>query len=174
MISVIAALGEGNEIGRAGGMPWQLPEDLARFKRLTMGKTMVMGRKTFASLPGVLPGRIHWIISRDASFKKEHPRVQILRMPDWAAMAEAEQEYMVIGGGQIYAQALPYAKKMYLTRIHKRYEDADTFFPAINRTEWIRTEESGPLVSESGLVYEFIDYTRRESAFPEEEQEQTI
>jgi dihydrofolate reductase len=163
MISLIAAVGDRLEIGQKKTMPWHIPEDLQRFKALTLGKTMVMGKNTFLSLPGVLPGREHWIATRDASFTKEHPRVRILRDLDaqWSALAEAEEEYMIIGGGQIYAQALPYAARLYLTHVHRTYPDADTYFPAVDWTQWTITERSEEKTTADGLKYEFIDYVRR-------------
>lgn len=163
MISLIAAVGENWEIGRDGAMPWTLSEDLKRFKRLTLGKTMVMGRKTFESLPGVLPGRMHWIAARDPQFSKEHPRVRIIRdLSDrWEEMRDSEEEYMIIGGGQIYAQALPYADRLYLTLVHQSYADADTYFPEVDFSQWEITERSELLQNEEGLLYEFVDFRRR-------------
>lgn len=163
MISIIAALGEKREIGRKGTMPWHIPEDLKRFKQLTLGKTMVMGKNTFLSLPGVLPGRQHWIATRDPLFTKEHPRVKILHDLDhqWEAMVGSDEEYMIIGGGQVYEQSLTYADRLYLTHVHKTYEDADTFFPVIDWEKWEITERSGAYTTADGLEYEFVNYVRR-------------
>ena len=162
MISLIAAAGEKNEIGKNGRMPWNLPGDLRHFKDLTLGKTMLMGRKTFQSLPGVLPKRQHIIVTRDADFCNPHPRVQVISDLTGALQRyeAAEEEIFVIGGGQIYEAAMPYASVIYLTRIHKNY-DADAFFPEISPEQWMIADR-GPSMEEQDTRYELITYRRRE------------
>lgn len=160
MISLIAAAGENNEIGKDGRMPWNLPGDLRHFKELTLGKTMLMGRKTFQSLPGVLPKRQHVIVTRDAEFHKSHPRVQVISDLTEALQTyqAAEEEIFVIGGAQVYAAALPYASTIYLTRIHKTYE-ADAFFPEISPEHWMIADR-GTSLEEENTGYEFLTYRR--------------
>ena len=164
MLSMIVAAGANMEIGFDGDMPWHLPEDLQHFKEVTMKKPMIMGKKTFLSLPGVLPGRHHYIVTRDDSFTKEHPRVHILHdlQKFLEKIKDTEEEYMIIGGGQIYQQALPYADRLYLTHIHKEYPYADTFFPVIDSTVW-RVEDRSPVLfsEEQGLSYEYVTYCRK-------------
>ncbi len=164
MISMIVAVGANREIGLNGTMPWHLPEDLQHFKEITMKKPMIMGKKTFQSLPGVLPGRQHYIVTRDPSFIKAHPRVHILHdLQNLLTQAkEAEDEYMIIGGGQIYAQAMPLADRLYLTYIHKEYPEADTFFPEIDPAVWTVEGRSPLLFSETqGLTFEYVTYCRK-------------
>ena len=169
MISLIAAAGENNEIGKNGRMPWNLPGDLQHFKELTLGKTMLMGRKTFQSLPGVLPKRQHIIVTRDAEFCYSHPRVEVISDLTGALRRyeAAEEEIFVIGGGQIYEAAMPYAAAVFLTRIHKTY-DADAFFPEISPEQWILAGR-GPSMEEQGTRYEFVTYRRREFSTKEGE-----
>lgn len=164
MISMIAAQGLHREIGLDGKMPWSLPGDSEHFKKLTQGHTMLMGRRTFDSLPGVLPGRMHIIISRDPNFRKDHKRVKI--RPDLEEClreaATSEEEVFVIGGGVIYEAALPYAEKVYLTQIQRSFE-ADTYFPRLG-AEWelIREEPVQQLPGDEA-PYCFQTYQRRKS-----------
>ena len=163
MLSIVVATGENGEIGCKGTMPWYVPEDLQHFKEVTMGKTMLMGRKTFASLPGVLPGRMHIVATQDDSFQKQHKRVKIIHdLSSWLVQAQMlEEEVCVIGGGQIYRQALPYVNRIYLTRIHQSFPLADTFFPQVDWKKW-SIEQISPLQisKEQNIPYEFITYRR--------------
>lgn len=132
--SAIVAHDQKRGIGKSGAMPWYLPEDLKRFKKLTLGHPMIMGRKTFDSIIALrgapLPGRVHIVISR--SFAYDHPAVKVVRSVDAAIdyVEESElcQEVFVIGGGEIFKQFLPMIDRLYVTKIEKEY-DADTFFP---------------------------------------------
>ncbi len=162
MITMIAAQGQNRELGYKGRIPWKIPEDQERFKLLTKGHTMIMGRSTFESLPGVLPGRIHVILTRNPSFKKEHPRV-IIRHDLSACLAEAAaslEEIFVIGGGEIYRAALPYAKKIYLTEVEGTYP-ADAYFPALEPKEWACTEESCHPAQGETPAYRYCLYEKR-------------
>ena len=162
MISMIAAQGANRELGYKGQIPWQLSEDQENFKKLTKGHTMIMGRLTFQSLPGVLPGRIHVIMTRDPSFHKEHPRVRI-RHDLEACLEEAaasSEEIFVIGGGEIYQAALPYAQKIYLTQVEGSYP-ADAYFPALSPEEWECVEESFHPGQADTPSYRYGVYTRR-------------
>lgn len=169
MISIIVAIGDHYEIGQGGSMPWRLPEDLKHFKEVTSGKTILMGRRTFQSLPGVLPKRQHVIITADPNFQKNHSRVRISHdlEQELRAAQKKEEELFVIGGGQIYRQALPYAERLYLTLVHGDFPQADTFFPEIGWANWRETERSG-LMEENGLTYEFVNYRRIPSETEEE------
>lgn len=117
---------EGGLIGRGGQLPWRMPEDLKHFRRLTMGKAMLMGRRTWDSLGKPLDGREHWVLSRDESFRPEGCRV--FRALDAALAAHQAGELMVIGGAELFRETLPLAQRIYLTRIHARLE-GDTWFP---------------------------------------------
>ena len=145
MITLIAAIGRGGCIGKGGKIPWHLPEDLKRFRDLTMGKTVVMGRKTWESLPErfrPLPGRTNVVVTRNASYVVPDG-VEAHGSLDAALDAHAgEDEVMVIGGADIYAQALPRAGRLQLTLVDQEVADCDATFPAIDHEEWkVRTGE---------------------------------
>ncbi len=159
MLSIIVAIGAQNEIGQSGAMPWHLPEDLKHFKQLTLNHTILMGRRTFESLPGVLPKREHIIITNDSAFQNDHPRVRISHNleEELRKAQNTEEEVFVIGGGQIYQQALPMAQRLYLTLVHQTFLQADTFFPTIDFTLWQEIERS-PEMEENHIPYEFVTY----------------
>ncbi len=139
-ISIIVAAAENGVIGNAGTMPWRMPSDLKRFRALTMGKPVVMGRKTFQSLPKVLDGRDNIIITRDRSFHVEGAETvpsldQALAIAKAHAIRRGSDEVLVIGGGEIYASALPKADRVYLTRI-RATPPGDTTFPDLDPILW--------------------------------------
>ena len=163
MLSMIVAFGDHYEIGPNGTMPWNLPEDLKHFKEVTSGATILMGRRTFQSLPGVLPKRQHIIITADPEFQKEHKRVRISHdlEAELRAAQKSDEEVFIIGGGQIYRQALPFADRLYLTFVHASYPEADTFFPEIDWTQWEETSRSEMMTEEeSQTPFEFVNYRR--------------
>lgn len=135
-ISIIVAIGERNEIGRNNGLLCYLPADLKHFKELTTGHTVVMGRKTFESLPkGALPNRKNIVLTRNKDLSFDN----CLIYSSLSELIENEKdsdEIFIIGGGEIYRQALPLANKLYLTKIHAEFDDTDVFFPEINYSEW--------------------------------------
>ena len=133
-LSIIAALSENGVIGLDNKLPWHIPADLAHFKRLTMGKPIIMGRRTWESLPGLLPHRTHIVVTRDRDYVAEGGFVvhSIAQAIDFAGDAE---EMMVVGGANLYAQILPLASRMYLTIVHD-YCDGDTAFPDYEEAEW--------------------------------------
>ena len=139
-ISIIVAMCENRVIGRDGGMPWHLPGELQYFKKVTMSKPVVMGRRTFESIGRPLPGRANIIITRDTTYAPDgvtvaHTLSDALRLATERAVADGAGEVMVIGGGQVYAEALDQASRVYLTEIHVTI-DGDTFFPALPPEEW--------------------------------------
>ena len=140
IISLIAAMDERNGIGRDGGMPWHLSDDLKNFRRLTMGHHLIMGRKTFESIGMHLSGRRSIVLSRDTDYAAEGV---ILANSIEAALEIAreagEEEVFVIGGAQIFALALPIAERFYLTRVHAEVE-ADTQFPEFDENDWFELE----------------------------------
>ena len=165
MLSISVAIAENNAIGKDNRLPWHLPEDLKRFKALTMGKTMIMGRNTFESLPGLLPGRQHIIITRDISFKPGSNHENITVAHDLPAVLagyqHTDEEAFVIGGADIYAQALPFCQKLYLTIVHQSFE-GDAFFPPISMAEWDTVAQSEIFQdAKSGLQYHYTDLVRR-------------
>jgi dihydrofolate reductase len=134
VISLIVAASTNNVIGVRGELPWRLPADLRRFKAITMGKPIIMGRLTWESIGRPLPGRHNIVISGQAGFKAEG--CTVVDSPDAALEAAGDAaEIMVIGGGHIYAAFLPRAKRIYLTRVHAEVE-GDAFFPDLDTAEW--------------------------------------
>jgi dihydrofolate reductase len=140
MISIIAAIGKNNEIGADNNLLWHLPNDLKRFKELTTNHTIIMGRKTFDSLPkGALPNRTNVVISRNPDFKPNNCII-FSSLKEALGHFKDQNEIFVIGGASIYLQALDYTEKLYLTKVYHTFEKAETFFPEINKNEWIKLE----------------------------------
>jgi dihydrofolate reductase len=155
-VTLIVAVAENGVIGAQGSMPWRLPEDLKRFKALTLGKPCIMGRKTWDSLPKrPLPGRLNIVVTRDRSFAPAGA-VVVHSFEDAIAAADrhSPEEIMVIGGEAIFASALPYAHRIHRTEIQAAPE-GDAFMPAIDRNEWQETAREGPFES-GGLRYTFV------------------
>lgn len=138
IISLIAALGNKNVIGNNHQLPWHLPADLKYFKKTTMGKPIIMGRKTFSAIGRPLPGRQNIVLTREKSFTSAQCDVAH-SIAEAIAIAQNKNEIMIIGGAQIYAEFLPFADKLYLTFVHHDFA-GDTFFPAWNPDEWQQIE----------------------------------
>lgn len=152
-IALIVAVDESGVIGRKNHIPWRLSTDQRRFKHLTMGHHIVMGRKTWESIGRLLPGRTSIVISRQAKFAAEGALVaHSLEAALQLAMDRGETEVFVIGGAEIYAQALPQAHRIYLTRVHTTTPDGDTFFPPLNAGEWSVLESTQVEIDEKNLV----------------------
>lgn len=139
-LAIIVAAAENGVIGRENAMPWHLPDDLRHFKRVTMGKPIVMGRKTFASIGRPLPGRTNIVITRNPEFQADGVVVvssleEGLRVAELNARRDGADEVVVIGGAQIYAAALPLADRIYMTEIHASVE-GDAVLPPIDWTQW--------------------------------------
>ena len=142
MISIVVAIAENGAIGYKNDLLWHLPADLKRFKETTTGHSIIMGSRTFRSLPkGALPNRRNIVLSRT---QQDFPGAEWAASPEAALeMVGDEEEAFVIGGAQIYEQMLPYTDKIYLTRVHADFPEADTFFPELDMSEWVelsRTE----------------------------------
>ena len=152
----------GNVIGKNNELIWKLPEDLKRFKQLTTGHTIIMGRKTFESLGRVLPNRKHIVLTRDLSYNIDSDWVKVIHSIDeLKEYINDEEEHFVIGGALIYNQLLKESKKMYITKIYKKY-DGDAYFPRINEEEWNVVEKiPGKKDEENSFDYEFITYVRK-------------
>lgn len=163
MISAICAIAQNNIIGGNNKLLWHLSEDLKRFKSITMDKTIIMGRKTFESLPGILPGRTHVVITRDKDFNPQHERVKVIHSIDEIIHEYRDNsvEVFIVGGGEIYNQFLPYCDKLYLTKILKDFE-GDTKFPEIDMMDWFVDFESEIQTdSKSNLQYQYINLSRK-------------
>ncbi|HLW32954.1 MAG TPA: dihydrofolate reductase [Aequorivita sp.] len=132
---MIAAAGENNELGKNNGLPWHLPEDFKRFKKLTSHHFIIMGRKTFESLEKPLPNRVHIVITRDRTYGKEDA-VVVYNMEEALKKAKSDKDVFIIGGGEIFEIGLEVADKIELTRVHATFKDADTFFPEFSKDKW--------------------------------------
>ena len=142
MISIVVAIAENGALGYKNDLLWHLPADLKRFKEMTTGHSIIMGSRTFRSLPkGALPNRRNIVLSRT---QQDFPGAEWAASPEVALeLVGEEAEAFVIGGAQVYEQMLPYTDKIYLTRVHADFPEADTFFPELDMSEWVelsRTE----------------------------------
>ena len=134
-ITIIVAAAENNAIGKNNNLIWNLPNDLKRFKKLTSGHSIIMGRKTFDSFPGLLPNRRHIIISNKSKHSFQENVIVVNNIDDALKAAEDDENPFIIGGGQIYKLAMDFSNKIELTRVHEKFE-ADTFFPKISENKW--------------------------------------
>ncbi len=157
IISLLVAMDERGGIGLHNRLPWHLSADLKRFKELTLGHHLLMGRKTYESIGRNLPGRIMLVLTRDKDFKAEGALVagSLPSALDLAARA-GEDEAFIIGGGQVFAQALPLADRIYLTRVHATL-DADVLFPSLDEQLWTKTRLSThPADEKNDYPYSFF------------------
>jgi dihydrofolate reductase len=160
-ISIIAAVAENNVIGKDNDLIWHIPEDLKRFKRITTGKPVIMGRKTYESLPyKPLPKRRNIVITKDKNIQFEG--VELVHSPEEAIKScKNEEEIFICGGAAIYKHFIDKADKMYLTKVFEHFE-GDTFFPNFDMRDWEIIMESELFSdSKSELKYQFIDFIRR-------------
>lgn len=156
-LSIIAAVGRNLELGRGNDLIWHFKEDMKFFKETTMGSSVIMGRKTFESLPKALPGRKNIVITNNNSYSAEG--AVTVHSVDEALKSADSQEVFVIGGGKIYEQLLPVADKLYLTEIEAECPDADTYFPSFNKEEY--TREVIASYQADGISFSHICYTRK-------------
>lgn len=158
-ISLIAALDRNRAIGRAGAMPWHLPDDLARFKALTLGNPVLMGRKTAVAIGRALPGRENLVLTRGATTPFEGQVV--IHSLDAAIRHAGDRDLAVIGGGEVYALALPLAQRLHLTWVDADTGDADTFFPPFLPGPWSEIgREAHPADARHATAFAFVDYRR--------------
>lgn len=157
-VAIIVIVDENNGIGKDGDLLCHLPNDLKHFKKLTTGHIIIMGRKTYESLPnGALPNRINIVITSDNA--DNYPGCIVARSVDEALLLTKNKEKVfIIGGGKIYNSTLHLANKLYLTRIHHKFEDVDTFFPEIDFNNWELIEEEKHLADEKHL-YDYSSTT---------------
>ena len=161
-ITMIAAVGENNELGKDNDLLWHLPDDFKRFKQLTTGHTIIMGRKTFESFPKPLPNRTHIIVTRDKKHKVPHEDCIVTHsLEDAIKMAHGDDNPFIIGGGEIYRQGESFADKMELTKVHATF-DADTFFPEVDETIWqLVASEFHPKDAKHSYDFTFLTYSRK-------------
>ncbi|WP_298528346.1 dihydrofolate reductase [uncultured Christiangramia sp.] len=134
MITMIAAAAENNALGKDNDLVWHLPDDFKRFKRLTSGHHIIMGRKTFESFPKLLPDRTHVIITRKEDYSPENTIV-VHSIEEALKVSKLDDQAFIIGGGEIYKMGMEHADRIELTRVHGEFE-ADTHFPEIDKSEW--------------------------------------
>lgn len=161
-IILIAAVAANGTIGKGGQLPFAIPADMARFKQLTMGKTVLMGRKTYESLPNrfrPLPGRTNVVLTRQRGWQP-HPDVQVMHDP--ADLPNVE-ELWVIGGGELYAHFLPLATRLELTEVHAEAE-GDTAFPPLPENEWHETLREPHPASATTPAFDFVSYLRKKGS----------
>lgn len=158
MISMIVAMGENRLIGRDNDLPWHIPADLKFFKATTMGKPMIMGRKTFDSIGRPLPGRRTIVVTRNPDWACEGVEVAS-SLDDALKLAEGADEVMIVGGAQIYAQALAKADRLYVTEVALSLE-GDAYFPEINDAEWGVVSRENHEAEGKNPAYSFVVYDR--------------
>lgn len=159
--SIIVAIDEQNAIGKQGDLLCHLPNDLKYFKTVTQGHTVIMGRKTFESLPkGALPNRRNIVVSRNKTLQFENCEMAS-SLREAFAMCENEDEVFVIGGGSVYAKALPLVDQLYVTYIHNTFKDTDTYFPDFELNDWEETfRERHESDDKNAYVHSFVRFTR--------------
>lgn len=160
-IQLVVAYSDNRVIGKDNSLPWRLPSDLAHFKRTTMGKPIIMGRKTWESLGRPLPGRPNLVVSRNPAYAASGAQV----FPSLDAALDACPEtgpVCVIGGEQLFRLALPRAQEVIATEVHAHI-DGDTWFPPLEPSQWQEVQRL-PQPAENGLDYDFVTYRRRDSA----------
>ena len=162
MISIIVAIAEKNEIGRKGDLLCHMPNDLKHFKQITSGCTVIMGKRTFFSLPKhPLPNRRNIVIT-DIEGEQFEGAEAAYSIEGAVALADKDKENFIIGGGMVYRQFMPVADKLYITHIHHTWPDADTFFPEIDPAIWkLVAEEKHEADENNPYDYTFAEYVRR-------------
>ncbi len=157
-IVLIAAIDRNRAIGRGGALPWHLPDDLKRFRALTLGKTVLMGRKTFESIGRPLPNRCNLVLTQNPSFRAEEVEV----VPSLEEALQSEGELWVIGGGEVYRQTLPLATHLYLTLVETEVPGADAFFPPWEPSDWLEVyREHHPADARHAFAFTYLDLQRK-------------
>lgn len=159
MINMIVCKNNFDYIGKDNKMLYHIPKDLAFFKRKTVNHVIIMGRKTFESLPGMLPNREHWVITRDSSFNKARSFNSI---DDVLEAIDPNVDYYIIGGGEIYKQFMPYANCLYITKVDD-FKVGDVRFPSIDMTKWNLSISRADFDEKSGLNIIFKKYLKKEN-----------
>ncbi|NRA91530.1 MAG: dihydrofolate reductase [Psychroserpens sp.] len=161
-ITIIVAAGENSAIGKDNDLIWHLSDDLKRFKSLTNGHHIIMGRKTFESFPKPLPNRTHIVITRQSDYQAPEDVIIVNNLEDALDAARRDPQPFIIGGGEIYKQSMHLADKIELTRVHATFENADTFFPEIDETVWKEIERhTHDADDKHAHAFSFITYVKR-------------
>ena len=160
MITLIAAAGEQNELGKDSDLVWHLPDDFKRFKKLTTGHHIIMGRKTYETFPKPLPNRTHIVITRNKNYQKEGA-VVVHSLDEALLKAHNDPQPFIIGGGEIYKMSIDTADKIELTRVHGTFE-ADTYFPEIDKEEWqLISEVKHEKDEKHNYAFTYLTYERK-------------
>ncbi|EZH74493.1 dihydrofolate reductase [Aquimarina atlantica] len=160
VITMIAAAGENNALGKDNDLVWHLPDDFKRFKKLTTGHHIIMGRKTFETFPKLLPNRVHIVITRNTNYQAEGAIV-VHNMQDALEIAKGDAQPFIIGGGEIYTMGMDHADCIELTRVHESFE-ADAFFPEIDTKIWkLEKEEFHDIDEKHKYPFTYLTYTRK-------------
>lgn len=164
VISLVVAVSENGVIGTDGTLPWHLPADLRHFKALTMGKPVLMGRKTYESIGRPLPGRRNIVVTRSSDWSQEGVHV-VHDIESGIRAAAPCDDLMIIGGGEIYARTLERADRIYLTRVHVIVE-GDTTFPTLDLEDWTCIDQQAHEPGPDGVGYTFLTYVRKRPVGP--------
>ncbi len=160
MLTIIAAAAENNALGKDNDLVWHLPDDFKRFKKLTTGHHIIMGRKTFESFPKPLPNRTHVVITHQHDYENENCIV-VHNLKDALAFAREDEQAFIIGGGEIYKLSLPYVDKIELTRVHGEFE-ADAYFPNLDLNDWkLVNEEFHEKDEKHKYAFTYLTYERK-------------
>jgi dihydrofolate reductase len=161
-LTIIVAAGEKNAIGKDNDLIWHLSDDLKRFKKLTNGHHIIMGRKTFESFPKPLPNRTHVVITRQDDYKVPDGVIVVNSLKDALDAARKDDQPFIIGGGEIYKQSINLVDKLEITRVHSTFNDADTFFPEINTSIWKEVSRTTHDADEKHAhAFSFITYLKK-------------
>ena len=162
MLHMIAAVDKARGIGKDNQLLCHLSADLKHFKNLTMGHTIIMGRKTFESLPGLLPGRPHWVLTGQRDYEETHPGITVFHdMDDMVRAVRTGEEYFIIGGASLYTEFMGRADSLYLTEIDAELP-ADAFFPPLDRTRWQEVARDAHEADErNAYPFSFVHYLRK-------------
>lgn len=161
-LTIIVAAGENNAIGKDNDLIWHLSDDLKRFKKLTNSHHIIMGRKTFESFPKPLPNRTHIVITRQKDYNAPQDVIIVNSLEDAIDAARKDSQPFIIGGGEIYKQAMSLVDKLEITRVHSNFEDADTFFPEIDNSKWKEVSRTTHDADEKHAhAFSFITYLKK-------------
>ncbi|WP_430613889.1 dihydrofolate reductase [Flavobacterium sp. JP2137] len=161
MIILVAAAATNEALGKDGQLLWHLPDDFKHFKSLTSGHYIIMGRKTFETFPKPLPNRKHLIITRNENYSAPEDCLVVGSLEAALKLAQGQDDVFVIGGGEIYREALPFADKIELTRVHHSF-DADTFFPVLDANTWkLFSEVTHPVDEKHQYAFSFQTWVRK-------------
>lgn len=165
-IRIVLALGKNNEIGAAGKLLWDLPKDMAHFRAITLGKPVIMGRKTYESIGHPLPKRTNIVVTRNPDYEEEGVVITSSFLTALEiAEAEEPEEVCVIGGGELVATALPYATHLSLTFVDGEFPEADAFFPEVEWKDWQEVSvQDHAANSEHAYAFRFVEYEREKAS----------